>query len=202
MSYSILHIVGFNSLSVRSRLDLKFLRGQCMGVFAEAGSGRAKVSTPSEEHYIRLRKTRTKSWGGRRNATISQWTDGRKSYLLKNPSDRSVSETSTELTPSWQRRRTTPLFRDMLPVQVKPVAVKSCWHSMSQQVFTQTCGVHAAQSARCTKSHATSFKDFSLKVWSWDHQTSATMETKKQNRCILSCGLVGLSDPAVCLVTN
>lgn len=63
--HSILHLVGSDSLSVESWQDLKFLRGQWMGLFTEAGSvlskgpsGRVKVSTPSEEQYIRQRRAK------------------------------------------------------------------------------------------------------------------------------------------------
>lgn len=59
MSYSILHIVGSNSLSVRSRLDLKFLRGQCMGLFAEAGSVLSKKDDQAEQKWARHQKNIT-----------------------------------------------------------------------------------------------------------------------------------------------
>lgn len=139
MSYSILYIVGFNSLSVRSRLDLKFLRGQCMGLFAEAGSVLSKKDDQAEQKWARHQKNITSGLekpgprvevGEEMPQLHSGQTEESLIYWRIQVKDQCQKQAQ-----NWQRRRTTPLFRDMLPVQVKPVAVKSCWHSMSQQVF-------------------------------------------------------------------
>ena len=84
----------------------------------------------------------------------------------------------------------------MLPVQVRPVAVKSCQDSTSQQVLHKQ--------AQAVPKSRTSFKDstFHLKCEAEIIKVALRLKQKSKTESIFSCGLVGLLDAALCLMTN
>lgn len=167
MSYSILHIVGSNSLSVRSRLDLKFLRGQCMGLFAEAGSVLSKKDDQAEQKWAHHQKNITSGLEkpGQRvevGEEMPQFHSGQTEESLIYWRIRVIDQCQKRAQ-NWLHpdRGGEPLHSSETCSQYRsnrPLSNHAgiAWVS---RFFTQTCGVHAAQSARCTKSHATSFKD-------------------------------------------